>query len=127
MGWANGWTEDYVQMVLNMYRSLTLPISAYSAVTPPVIMIDFGKYLGGYNRNDVDKYVNARWVVSEYSIDPNLDAGYTQSQTPRLYDITLSLKEVYNGWHDLRDFYTIVKHLPQFAAGGLSDSHPVTP
>lgn len=137
MGWAEGWTEDYVQMVLNMYRSLTLPISAYSAVTPPVIMIDFGKYLGGYNRNDVDKYVNARWVVSEYSIDPNLDAGYTSTKTPRLYDITLSLKEVYNGWHDLRDFYTIAKHLPNFennssGAGGkdgikLFDSPPVTP
>ncbi len=122
MDWAKGWTEDYVQMILNMYRSLTLPISAYSSVTPPIIMIDFGKYLGGYNRT-ADAYVNARWVVSEYSIDPNLDAGYTPNKTPRLYDVTLSLKEVYNGWHDLRDFYTLTKHLQHWEDGGLNEIH----
>jgi hypothetical protein len=88
-------------------------------------MIDFGKYLGGYNRT-ADTYVNARWVVSEYSIDPNLDAGYTLNKTPRLYDVTLSLKEVYNGWHDLRDFYTLTKHLQHWKNGGLAETHAPT-
>ncbi len=116
IGWQKGWTEDYVLMILNMYRSLTQPVNAYSTVTPPIVCIEFGKLFGTYART-ADKYTNARWVISEYSIDANLSAGYTPNKTPRLYDVTLSMKEVFNGWHDLQDFYTINKHLKDWFEG----------
>jgi len=102
--WAAEWTEKYVLEVINMYRALVLPISFTDPslpTTPPVISIVRGPMELRWTNLSGTKL--ARWVVENISIDAKEETGFTLNQTPRAFDINLSLKEVYDSWKDWSD------------------------
>ena len=108
--WARGWDEDYVLEIINRYRALVLPRGITgSNLAPPIISI-----VGGYDQ--VTSHVSGgieytKWIVSSCSIDPNYEAGFTANKTPRMFDISLQLKEAFTDWSDYSTGYAYKKYL----------------
>jgi hypothetical protein len=102
--WAAEWTEEYVLEVINLYRSLVLPISFTDSslpTTPPIISIVRGPMELRWTNLSGTRL--ARWIVDNISIDAKEEVGFTLNQTPRAFDINISLKEVYDSWKDWQD------------------------
>lgn len=117
--WATNWTEEYVLQILNRYRALVTPISYADddlPSTPPVIAIIRSPNEIRYTKQSDLKF--SRWVVMDYSIEPRLEAGYQRTtNTPRAWDINLTLKEVYHSWRDSQDALSIIDNYPTTEIG----------
>jgi hypothetical protein len=101
--WLKGWDEQYVLNLLNRYRALVLPMSVLdqgASYVPPLLAIVRG-YWEITPTSDSFRY--ARWIVDSYSVEPNLQAGYTKNRNPIMYDVNLQLKEIYNTWNTYSD------------------------
>lgn len=103
--WGQNWTKRRVLDTLNKYRMLVLPIDesidgesngAGRILSPPIIAIVRGQSDISWSKDFPDEAWYARWVVTDMNVDPRDEAGFTLDRVPRVYDITLSLKEVFN-------------------------------
>ena len=108
--WGQYWTEQRVLETINKYRMLVLPISGRSddpralgsdPIAPPIITLVRSPLEQTWANDDItrrgDRY--ARWIVTDISIDPREEVGFTKNRTPRVYDISLTLKEIFNSPH----------------------------
>ncbi len=102
--WGKYWTETIISGILAKYRKLVLPenytpntsLSDGNRLSPPIIIISFGTDADTkFSDSAVGK---TRWLVSDINIDTKLEAGWTSAKNPRMYDISLTLKEVAPSW-----------------------------
>ena len=102
--WGKYWTETIISGILAKYRKLVLPenytpntsLSDGNRLSPPIIIISFGTDMDTkFSDSAVGK---TRWLVSDVNIDTRLEAGWTSAKNPRMYEISLTLKEVAPSW-----------------------------
>lgn len=104
--WANGWNQKYIMRIINRYRLLVSQMNALEGASPPLVALVFGCNEQNYT-NETDfsnsKVSFSRWIVTDYSIDPREETGFTLDRVARVWDISLSLREVFNSWSDYQD------------------------
>ena len=106
-----GWTEEKVLEIINLYRTLVLPVNSNKGYGPPVIAVVKGLFERTITHDQVDlDWILSRWVATDYSIEPKTEFGYTQKNTPRAFDVNMNLKEVLRSWGDYQDVKTFIKH-----------------
>ncbi len=109
-GWGTTWTEAFiVDDILQRYRGLLLP-RAYSGsgaidwsvfdgnrLSPPIISIIFGEITNTEFKGS-SSFRQANWIATDLNIDPRIEAGYTNIRNPRIYDVTMTLREIAPNW-----------------------------
>lgn len=103
--WTADWTEEYIAKILSYYEMLLLPQEVGKA--PPIITVVLkndsqeSRFLRRVTSETGSNSAQwRRWVCTSVAVDPNYDAGYSESMTPRLWDVSLNLKEVPQSWSD---------------------------
>jgi hypothetical protein len=108
--WAGYWTEENISGILNLYRGLLLPKGFGgdsvdvnrmdgNRLSPPVITIWFGSDSDTrFSDTAGGNITKATWIATDLNLDPRLEAGYTNERNPRMYDITMTLKEIAPSW-----------------------------
>lgn len=99
------WDESTVLHYINLYRSMVHPVG--DGMAPPQIKITLNEMTKTVNQGDISDSI---WIVNQYDISPNLDVGHTKSMNPRIYDITLDLKETYSSWSGWQSAYSFINH-----------------
>jgi len=102
--WGDYWTETNISGILAKYRKLLLPenytpnkaLSDGNRLSPPIVIISFGTDLDLKFSDSAGN--KSRWLVSDVNIDTRLEAGWTSAKNPRMYEISLTLKEVAPSW-----------------------------
>jgi len=119
-GWGQSWNETNMYKVLNAYRGLVLPVdystdradTSSNIISPPVLSFTFGEDITQTRYSGVEGLVKSKWIATDVNIDARIEAGYTAKRNPRVYDITMTLKEVYGNF---RSFQT---HKQLISSGG---------
>lgn len=108
--WATDWTEEAVSAILNKYRGLLIPKGFGdddlkierldgNRLSPPVIKLIFGTdIMSMFSDTPGDELSFSNWIATDLNIDPRIEAGYTAARNPRIYDITMTLKEAVPSW-----------------------------
>lgn len=90
-------TERYVLSLLAKYEALLVPMQA--GYSPPILKIRRGPMEWSWSRKG--GYHETAWICTDLSIDQRSnEVGFTFSRTPRLFDISLTLKETLLSWDD---------------------------
>jgi len=106
--WGKYWTEKRMSTILSDYRKLLLPenytpntaLSDGNRLSPPIIIISFGTAQDTKFSDSITS--KTRWLVSDLNIDTRAEAGWTSSKNPRMYEISLTLKEVAPSWRSFQ-------------------------
>ena len=108
--WGDFWTEDNISDILTKFKGLLLPEGYSDAdidtnrldgnrLSPPIITIFFGdQSMTLWSDTAGGDKTYATWIATDLNLDPRLEVGYTNRRNPRMYDITMTLKEVAPSW-----------------------------
>lgn len=90
-------TERYILSLLAKYEALLVPMQA--GYSPPILKIRRGPMEWSWSRKG--GYHETAWICTDLSVEQrSQDAGFTFSRTPRLFDVSLTLKETLLSWDD---------------------------
>ena len=109
------WSPAYIHKIVEKYRSLVIPMdmSNPDLAVPPIIIIDFNNQFVRFTNHS--KKTFARWIVEDVAIEPIIELGYTASKFPFGYEISLTLKEIFDDWGDYQDIRSgFIDHAAEF-------------
>jgi hypothetical protein len=112
-----GWAPAHIHKIIEKYRSLILPmdIEDPSLAVPPVIIIYFNNIFTRYTKHS--KNVMSRWICEDVSIEPITELGFTSKRFPMGFEVSLTLKEIFNDWGDYQDIRnSYINHIQDFKA-----------
>jgi len=112
-----GWAPAHIHKIIEKYRSLVLPmdIEDPSLAVPPVVVIHFNNMFTRYTKHS--KNTLSRWICEDVSIEPIVELGFTSKNFPMGFEVSLTLKEIFNDWGDYQDIKnSYIEHIQDFQA-----------